>query len=182
LAQTCAAPFSVNNTSCTVTPGTTIAVPAAGTGLTAAGGAGHITGDGITVNLNGAGATGASDSTGASIQFNGSTVKANVTGANANNQTGLRANGNGSSITANGSTINMVPASGTTNGMLGLAAEAGASVSASGTNVTMGGGGNGAGDHGLLSTGTGSQIAFTGGSVSAIARGSSGRSRKVAAQ
>src|SRR5262245_51167873 len=59
-AQACPSPAVVNNTTCTVAPGTTLTVtPANAIGLNASGPLGQITANGITDNLGAATTTGA---------------------------------------------------------------------------------------------------------------------------
>lgn len=171
----CPTPATVNNTSCSVPPGTTITVtPAGATGLSDSGALGQITGDGITVNLAGATTTGAMALQGAAITFNGSTVSTTSVGAAATGQIGLQASGAGSNVVATGATVRLTPASGTSLNMRGAAADNGGLVTLNNTTVSVTGGANGTGNYGLAATGAGSRINFSGGSVSTNSRGAFG--------
>jgi outer membrane autotransporter protein len=145
-----------------------------GVGLNADGALGQITGDSITVNLGAATTTGAMALQGASITFNASTVSTTSVGAAANGQIGLRASGGGSNVTATGATIDLTPNTGNTLNMRGAAADTGGTVTLTNTAVVVTGGGNGTGNYGLAATGPGSQINFSGGSVSTNSRGAFG--------
>ena len=171
----CPSPAVANNTSCTVPAGTTVTVNTVnGIGLNANGALGQITADSITVNLGAATTTGAMALQGASITFNASTVSTTSVGAAANGQIGLRASGGGSNVTATGATIDLTPNTGNTLNMRGAAADTGGTVTLTNTAVVVTGGGNGTGNYGLAATGPGSQINFSGGSVSTNSRGAFG--------
>ncbi|MGY3618842.1 autotransporter outer membrane beta-barrel domain-containing protein [Bradyrhizobium sp. USDA 10063] len=180
----CPSPAVVTNSSCTVPPGTIITVtPANAIGLNASGAAGQITANGITENLAAAATTGALAQSGSTIFFNGSMLQSTATvAANANNQTGLRATG-GSTINAVDATIRLSPmnAAGTaflaSTNMVGARADDGGKLFFNNTSITTQattGAAVGA-NHGLVATGAGSEISFTGGSVSTlVSRGSFG--------
>lgn len=171
--QTCP---GVNTAPCTVTPGSTINVTSASAvGLSASGIPAVVTANGITVNLAAAGTTGLLTQSGASINFDGSTLQTTATAtANAATQTGFRASGAGSAISATGSSIVMGPPNGTTtaNNMTGATAQNGASLALTNTPIQMLGGANGVSNHGLIATGANSQISFLGGIVTTLSRGS----------
>ncbi len=171
-AQTCPSPAVVNNTQCTVPPGTTLTVTTAGTtGLNANGQAGQITGDGAIIRLGGATTTGALAQGGGTISLSGSTV---ITASAApSGQVGVRAVGVGSTITGAGSTITIVPVPATkvANNMIGVLAEGGGTIEFTNTSVTSSSATNGIGNYGLVSDGVGSRISFTGGSVTTSSRG-----------
>lgn len=177
-AQACPAPPAVNNTQCVVAPATTLNVTSANAiGLNAAGPLGLITGNGITVNLGAATTTGALAQSGSTIQFNGSTLATTATTtATSAGQIGLRASGTGSTINANGASITMGPPNGTTtaSNMVGATAQAGGALNLTNMTLQTLGGVNGLTNHGLIATGTGSAITFSGGSVATRSRGSFG--------
>ena len=177
-AQVCPSPALVNNTQCTVTPGTVITVtPAGAVGLSASGAAGQITGDGFTVNLAAATTTGALAQTGSTITFNGSTLATTATTtANSAGQIGLQATGTGSSVSATGSTVTLGPANGTTvaNNLIGVSALSGGAVTLVNTNVTTLGAAGGLNNHALVSDGAVSLIDVTGGTVATRSRASFG--------
>lgn len=174
-AGVCPAPALVNNTDCTVPPGTIINVtPAGATGLNASGTFGQITADGITLNLAAATTAGALALQDAAINFNGSTVTTTSVGAAATGQTGLRASGAGSDVSATGATIDLTPASGTSLNMRGAVANDAGVLTLNNTTVAVTGGANGTGNYGLVATGAGSQVNFSGGSVSTSSRGAFG--------
>jgi outer membrane autotransporter protein len=143
-------------------------------GLNDSGLLGQIIGDGITVNLAAATTTGAMALQGAAISFNGSTVSTTSVGAAANGQVGLFASGAGSTISATGATIDLTPASGNSLNMRGAVADLGGVLTLSNTTVLVTGGANGTGNYGLVATGAGSQVNFSGGSVSTNSRGAFG--------
>lgn len=169
-----AGPVSVNATACTVVPASTITVTSAATpGLNATGAGGSIVADSISVNL-GLGAlprnfVGAQALAGASISLNGSTITTAQIGTG---QTGMIADGAGSLISATGATLTLGLGTSTASDLRGVVAQNSGAVLLTNSTVTTLGGGNGAGNHGLQATGTGSQITFNGGSVSALSRGS----------
>jgi autotransporter family porin len=177
-AQVCPSPIVVNNTACTVAPGTIVTVsPANAIGQNASGPLGQITANGITDNLGAATTTGALAQTGATIFFNGSTLTTTATTtATSAGQTGLRSTGTGSTINATGSSVTIGPPNGTTtaNNMVGATAENAGGLNLTNTTIRMLGGGNGLNDHGLLATGVNSFINFSGGSISTISRNSIG--------
>jgi outer membrane autotransporter protein len=171
----CPSTAVANNTACTVPSGTTLTANAVTPiGLNASGTLGQIIGDGITINLAAATTTGAMALQGAAISFNASTVTTTSVGAAANGQIGLRASGASSNVSATGATLDLTPASGTSLNMRGATADNGGTLTLNGTTVVVTGGGNGTGNYGLVSTGTGSQINVSGGSVSTNSRGAFG--------
>jgi outer membrane autotransporter protein len=183
-AQVCPSPAVVNNSQCTVPPGTTITVtPANAVGLSAAGASGQITANGITDNLAAAGTTGGLAQSGSSIFFNGSTLQSTATvAANANNQTGLHATGAGI-ISADGATITLAPRNAADTAflassfMVGALADGGGGLSFNNTTITTQATATPAigNNHGLVADGTGSTIHFTRGSVNVLtSRGSFG--------
>lgn len=171
----CPSPAVANNTSCTVPPGTIKTVNAAApVGLNASGPSGQITADGITLNLAAASTTGALALQGASISFNGSTATTTSVAAAATGQIGVRASGAGSTVSATGASLDLTPASGNSLNMRGAQADAGGVLALTNTTVLVTGGANGTGNYGLVATGPGSQIGFSGGSVSTNSRGAFG--------
>lgn len=175
IAQACPNPVVVTDAQCTVAPATTINVTTVnGLGLAGAGPAARITADGVSVNLNNTGTTGALAQQGASILFNDSTLNATVgaLGSTAG-RIGLRAAGAGSSISATNATISMGLASATGVNLVGALADAGGIVRLSGS-VTMNSGANGTGVVGIRAVGTGSLVTMSSGSITATSRGALG--------
>ena len=174
-AGVCPAPAVAANTDCTLPPGTIVNVtPTGAIGLNAGGALGQITADGITLNLGAATTTGALALQGAAISFNASTVNTTSVGAAATGQIGLRASGAGSNISATGATLDLTPSSGNSLNMRGATADNGGALTLNGTTVLVTGGANGTGNYGLVASGTGSQLNFSGGSVSTSSRGAFG--------
>ena len=177
LAQVCPSPAVVNSTQCTIAPGTIITVtPANAIGLNASGATGQITANGITENLAAATTTGALAQTGASITFNGSTLRTTATtAATSAGQIGLRAT-TGGTINAAGSSLTLGPPNGTTtaSNMLGATAEAGSMLDLANTSITMLGGTAGQNNIGLRATDTGSQINYAGGTIATRSQASFG--------
>ena len=165
-----------NNTQCTVAPGTTINVATAnGVGLSTSGIPGSITGDGITLNLGAATTTGALARSGATVSFEGSTLKTTATTtATAAGQIGLRSLDTDSSIIVVGSSITMGPPNGTTaaSNMIGVIADSGGGLTLANTAIQMLGGTTGVNNSGLVANGANSTIAFSGGSIATLSRGS----------
>ena len=167
----------MTNSACTVTPGTTVTVtPANAVGPNASGAAGQITADGVIENLAAAATTGALAQTGATITFNGSTLQTTATTtATSATQIGLRAT-TGGTINAAGSSLTLGPPNGTTaaSNMIGATAEAGSSLILFNTPITMLGGAAGLNNIGLLATGVGSLISYSGGTIATRSRASFG--------
>jgi outer membrane autotransporter protein len=173
-AQTCPTPAVANGTQCLVTPGATVTAAANATGLSASA-AGALTADGVTENLTGANAVGALAQSGATISFDGSTLRTTSTAANASGQVGLRATGTGSRIEALGSNIAMAPGgTSTPANMRGVSAEAGGEVVLENTQVQVSGGSNAANNYAVQAVDAGSAVRITGGSVGTASRGAFG--------
>jgi autotransporter family porin len=177
IAQVCPGTATVTNSACTVTPGTTVAVtPANAVGINASGAAGQITANGITENLAAATTTGVLAQTGATVTFNGSTLQTTATTtATSASEIGFRAI-TGSTINAAGSSLTLGPPNGTTaaSNMIGATAEVGSSLVLFNTPITMLGGAAGLNNMGLLATGAGSQISYSGGTIATRSRASFG--------
>ncbi|RAS03500.1 autotransporter outer membrane beta-barrel domain-containing protein [Cupriavidus alkaliphilus] len=178
LAQTCPSPVIVNGAGCTVPAGTTVPVAANTVGLSANGAGGSIVGNGITINLGGASAVGASAAGGASILFDGSVVDStSATAAATNRQVGLRATGAESEVSATGSTIDLRPTAGAPSLMVGASAENGGAITLTDTTVQMAGG-TGGSNHGVQATGMDGSVASTvtiaGGSITTEGRNAYG--------
>ena len=161
-------------------PGTPINVPASSTGLNASGTGGEIVADGTTLSLEGNAATGALAQQGAAISLSGASLAtvSTATAAQATAQRGMRAIGPNSTISAIGADITLRPnpaliTAAATN-MIGVEAEQGGTVRLSDTDVIVTSATNGFGNYGLRSTGDGSLIEFSGGSVVTRSRGAFG--------
>ena len=134
--------------------------------------------DSSSVILRAANSTGVKASAGAQISFaQGSVVNGAVTAATANGQKGLLAE-DGSKISGSGVRVDMLPqtalgAAFNVNNMTGVIAQNGGSVSLDNSQVNMGGL-SGSSNVGLLASGNGSSIDFSGGAVSTLAKGSIG--------
>ena len=173
--QPCPVPAAVNDTQCTVAPGSTVnATVANGTALNATDAMGQNTANGIAVNLNNTGTTGAFAQQGASIVFNGSTLNATAGALNsASGRVGLRANGSGSSITADGVSIKMGLTSAVGANLVGVLARAGGLVSVNGA-IEMFSNANGTGIVGVRAADAGSRVTMSSGSISVTSRGAVG--------
>jgi len=177
-AQPCPSPVVVTGTPCTVAPGTTVTVTSGAVpGLRATGTGGDITADGITVNLGPGGAVGDRNYVGASaasagtISLDGSTIK---TVQVAGGQRGIVSSGNGSLVEGTGATITIGLGATAASDLVAVLAQAGGAVELVNGTVSTLGGANSIGNHGLWATGAGSEISFSGGSVTTVARGSFG--------
>jgi len=160
-------PVAVDNTQCTVTPGTTLPAGAAQVGVSATGAEGAVTANGITIALSGAGATGVLVKNGALVTIDGSTVDTtSTTAATILNQVGVRANGIGSRITGTDAIVTIgPPASGAASNLRGVAAEDGASITLADANVSVLGGANSLDSVGVQASDAGSSIAMSGGTI-----------------
>lgn len=149
---------------------TTSANPVAVTGT---GGSANLTANGTTLGLSVANAIGANALAGARVNVNGGAINTTSnTAALANGQIGLRASGNGSSIFADTVVINMRPAAGVS--LTAVRAEDGGTVTLTNSSVNIGGVGSGRNfNHGLVASGSGSQILATGVNVTAFSTFSS---------
>lgn len=174
-AQGCPSPVVATGSACTVTPGTTITANTANPVGLRAGAAGTVTASGTTVQLVNANTTGALAEAGGRITFDGSTLRTTSTAAQAAGQTGLRATGAGSEVRATGATLTLGPTTATTSaGVTGAGAFGGGTITLTNTQVTVDGKTNGTGYRGLLASGSGSSLSFSGGSVSVASRGAFG--------
>lgn len=155
-------------------PGTTMNIAANATGLSASN-AGHILGDGVSLNLAGADATAALAQLGGVIHVNNSVIRTTSTAGNANGQFGLLATGTGSGINGTGTTITMAPGGNAAPGNLkGVSAEAGGTINLTNAQIQVRGGTNATNNYGAQAIGGGSSVTLTGGSVDASSRGAFG--------
>ncbi|MBH3426540.1 autotransporter outer membrane beta-barrel domain-containing protein [Pseudomonas alkylphenolica] len=147
--------------------------------VTVANGVGITTGavDSSSVSLRAANSTGVKADTGVQISFQQGTVaNGAVTAATANGQKGLLADGG--TIGGSGVRIDMLPQTAlgvafNANNMTGVIAQNGGAVVLDNSQVNMGGLA-GSNNVGLLASGSGSSIDFSGGAVSTLAKGSIG--------
>lgn len=169
-------PVAVDDTQCTVTPGTTLPAGAAQVGVDASGVDGVVTANGITIALSGAGATGVLVQNGALVTIDGSTVDTtSTTAATILNQVGLRANGIGSRITGTDAIVTIgPPASGAASNLRGASAEGGASITLTNANLSILGGTNSLDSVGVQATDAGSSIIMSGGSIQTASRAAFG--------
>ncbi|MGM4927656.1 autotransporter outer membrane beta-barrel domain-containing protein [Tardiphaga sp. 619_E2_N8_5] len=163
---------TTGNTPCTVTG--TINVAAGATGLSDTGPNVMSTAAAVLVNLNGANTTALLAAQGGTINFDNGTVSSTVA---ASNRTGLRVTDANSAINASNAAISLTLASGTGNGvsnLIGVNVDNGGAAALNSTTVNVSGLSNGTGIVGMRVAGSGSQLVFNGGSVTAAGRGAIG--------
>lgn len=172
-AQTCPTPLVVVDAACTVTTGTTVNVAGSGIGASASGASTTVTGESITLNLTGAGATGVLSQAGALVSLDKSTVETTSIGALAANQFGLRAIGAGSRITGFNTFVLLNPITGTSANLHAVSAENGGFITLrdSGAHAQSNGG---TGGNALQAIGSGSRIVFEQGDIVTGAPGAFG--------
>ncbi|WP_128325529.1 autotransporter outer membrane beta-barrel domain-containing protein [Pseudomonas alkylphenolica] len=148
--------------------------------VTVANGVGITSGavDSSSVSLRAANSTGVKAGTGVQISFQqGSVANGAVTAATANGQKGLVAE-DGGTLSGTGVRVEMLPKTAlgvafNTNNMTGVIAQNGGVVTLDNSQVSMGGV-SGSNNVGILASGSGSTIDFSGGAISTLAKGSVG--------